>query len=295
MSTTLGPWRRRLLLCAIACTALFSQAHAYAQARFEGEGRVVAVTMSRGTVTLDHGPILDFLPAQRTEFPVERASLLSKVRISDLVRFALAAPEDRHGLLAVTDLQPLREEASDTERAGMSVGGVSQRGLLVLWAALVVATGTGLYAIWHTLREVRRALGSSTRVQQELGESLRLIASTGEEIARTLRDRYPLDLRRRIAVARGWNGSQSDGAPGELVVVRRGEAGLFQRLQAQAEARHAQVVWDRRSGDRRAARRAVPAERRRRERRAPLADPWVTLGFVILPLPSGARAAGRKA
>jgi peroxiredoxin len=45
----------------------------HAQSRFDGEGRVVAVDESHGTVTLDHDRISDLMPAMRMAFPVQQA------------------------------------------------------------------------------------------------------------------------------------------------------------------------------------------------------------------------------
>jgi thiol-disulfide isomerase/thioredoxin len=60
-----------------------------AQPRFEGEGRVVALDATKGTVTLDHGPIPGFMAAMRMEFPVLPSDLLRRLAVGDIVRFSL--------------------------------------------------------------------------------------------------------------------------------------------------------------------------------------------------------------
>jgi len=57
-----------ITLCGPLCLAA-SPGHA--QARFEGEGRIVAVDETQGTVTLDHGLIAGLMPAMRMTFPVQ--------------------------------------------------------------------------------------------------------------------------------------------------------------------------------------------------------------------------------
>jgi peroxiredoxin/Cu/Ag efflux protein CusF len=64
---------------------------ASAQARVEGEGRVVALHNARGTITLDHGPIPGFMAAMQMEFPVQTPEVLRGIRIGDAVRFSLEA------------------------------------------------------------------------------------------------------------------------------------------------------------------------------------------------------------
>ncbi len=73
-------------------------------------------------------------------------------------------------------------------------------------------------------------------------------------------------------------------APRYLAVVRRGETEVYRLLKEYLEARGlAQVVWDRRVGERRfAGPGAADSERRRSDRRGPASDPSArTLGFFI--------------
>ncbi len=72
--------------------------------------------------------------------------------------------------------------------------------------------------------------------------------------------------------------------PRYLAVVRRGETEVYRVLKEYLEARGvAQVVWDRRVGERRfAGQRASGSERRRSDRRGPAPDRSArTLGFFI--------------
>ncbi|MBI4014316.1 MAG: hypothetical protein HY359_18510 [Candidatus Rokubacteria bacterium] len=72
--------------------------------------------------------------------------------------------------------------------------------------------------------------------------------------------------------------------PRYLAVVRRGETGVYRVLKEYLEARGvAQVVWDRRVGERRfAGPGAADSERRRSDRRGPASNPSArTLGFFI--------------
>lgn len=60
-----------------------------AEARFEGEGRVVAVDEAKGAVTLDHGPIPGLMAAMRMTFPADHADLLRGLQEGDVVLFSL--------------------------------------------------------------------------------------------------------------------------------------------------------------------------------------------------------------
>ncbi len=74
------------------------------------------------------------------------------------------------------------------------------------------------------------------------------------------------------------------GHPHCLIVVRRGEIQVFERLQAEfaGTSDMAQVIWDRRERDRRVIIQEVEVERRRGERRAPLdVTLWTTRGYIL--------------
>lgn len=80
-----------------------------------------------------------------------------------------------------------------------------------------------------------------------------------------------------------------------LVVVRRGEAEVFQSLEEHF-ARGPDptpVVWDRRVRDRRVIIQDIEPERRRGERRAPIdATMWTERGFVVIRIDRVAPDAG---
>ena len=80
-----------------------------------------------------------------------------------------------------------------------------------------------------------------------------------------------------------------------LVVVRRGETEVFERLQAgfARMPNDMRVIWDRRVRDRRVIIQDVELERRRGERRAPLdVTMWTTRGYIVAhPEPSAAAKA----
>jgi peroxiredoxin/Cu/Ag efflux protein CusF len=90
----LRPWSPILVLTTICWNLHLAVVSGHAQSRFDGEGRVVAVDESHGTVTLDHGPIPGLMPAMRMAFPVQQAEKLPGLQVGALVRFSLQA----HGL-----------------------------------------------------------------------------------------------------------------------------------------------------------------------------------------------------
>src|SRR5512145_2353729 len=69
-----------------------------------------------------------------------------------------------------------------------------------------------------------------------------------------------------------------------VVVVRRGETELFKTLQREfSHVPHVEVIWDRRSGERRAKRvEASKAERRQRTRRARPPAMWEVQGYLLV-------------
>jgi peroxiredoxin/Cu/Ag efflux protein CusF len=85
----LYPWSRLLVSTALCWHLAVVAGHA--QSRFEGEGRVVAVDESTGTVTMDHGPISGLMPAMRMAFPVQQTEQLLGLQVGALVRFSLQA------------------------------------------------------------------------------------------------------------------------------------------------------------------------------------------------------------
>jgi thiol-disulfide isomerase/thioredoxin len=90
-----GPTRRlltpvtRVAAMVVVVARLLATNDSPAQPRYEGEGRVVALDATKGTVTLDHGPIPGFMAAMRMEFPAVPTELLRALTIGDVVRFSL--------------------------------------------------------------------------------------------------------------------------------------------------------------------------------------------------------------
>lgn len=84
-----GTWSRGLVATVALVTAVLVPPDVNAQARFEGEGRVVAIDEAKRSVTLDHGPIPGLMAAMRMEFPVQQAELLRGLSVGDVVRFSL--------------------------------------------------------------------------------------------------------------------------------------------------------------------------------------------------------------
>jgi hypothetical protein len=72
--------------------------------------------------------------------------------------------------------------------------------------------------------------------------------------------------------------------PHRLIVVRRGEAGIFQAIQDNLDRwpRGTRVLWDRRERERRVMIRPVTLERRHSERRTAPDPMWYTHGFVVV-------------
>ncbi|WP_245286789.1 redoxin domain-containing protein [Bradyrhizobium sp. ARR65] len=87
----LHPWIRLLVSTALCWHLHLAVVPGHAQSRFDGEGHVVAVDESHGTVTLDHGPISGLMPAMRMAFPVQQAEQLLGLQVGALVRFSLQA------------------------------------------------------------------------------------------------------------------------------------------------------------------------------------------------------------
>lgn len=99
-------WRRRLVSIALVVYLCLALVQAYAQTRFTGEGRVVAVDAAQGTVTLDHGPIPGLMPAMRMAFAVQPVERLQALQVGDTVRFAL---EPRGPEWVIATIEPTGE------------------------------------------------------------------------------------------------------------------------------------------------------------------------------------------
>jgi Cu/Ag efflux protein CusF len=73
---------------------------------FEGEGRVLAVSEAKSTVTLDHGPIPGLMPAMRMRFTVEKREQLRGLGVGDTVRFSLGSRGDEMVIVSIDLLAP---------------------------------------------------------------------------------------------------------------------------------------------------------------------------------------------
>ena len=104
MDVSLRPWRR-LLATALLAYLCLGVASVYAQPRFEGEGRLVAIDEAKGAVTLDHGPIPGLMPAMRMAFPVSQVDLLRSFEVGDVVRFSLQ-PRGPEWVIATLENHP---------------------------------------------------------------------------------------------------------------------------------------------------------------------------------------------
>jgi thiol-disulfide isomerase/thioredoxin/Cu/Ag efflux protein CusF len=95
-----------LLSTTLCCHLCLAAVPGHAQPRFEGEGRVVAVDATQGTVTLDHGPISGLMPAMRMAFPVQQVAWLQGLQVGAVVRFALQA---RGPEWVIATIEPVEE------------------------------------------------------------------------------------------------------------------------------------------------------------------------------------------
>jgi len=105
----LPPWSRQLLSTALFCHLCLAAVSVHTQPRFEGEGRVVAVDETQGTVTLDHGPIPGLMPAMRMTFPVQQVEWLQGLQVGAVVRFSLQA---RGPEWVIATIEPVGEPPS---------------------------------------------------------------------------------------------------------------------------------------------------------------------------------------
>ena len=60
-----------------------------ADARYQGQGMVVAVDLTKGTVTIDHGEIKGLMPRMVMEFVVDAGDALNGLKPGDTIRFTL--------------------------------------------------------------------------------------------------------------------------------------------------------------------------------------------------------------
>ncbi len=264
------------------------------QARFEGDGRVVAVDGVRGTVTLDHDGIAGLMPAARTEFQAEPPDLVRRARVGELVRFSLGALEGSHGLLAVVGLTPSAPAPPPSpEPRAASI----PLWVLLVTLATVLASAAGVgWVLWRVWHATQQQLRTTARAQEALRADLHEVARTLDDITEAVREKYLRELRRRLEAVQAARADTSHhdeaggGSAAHLVVVSRQATGLVQttelvrvfqeRLGAPGLLR---IIRDRRTAERRAAYQAILTERRRGQRRNPPPGTWETLGFVLVP------------
>jgi hypothetical protein len=250
------------------------------------EGRVVALDGRRSTVTLDHEPAGDVLPAARTEFPVARPELLLGVGLEDRVRVTLTAESDSHGVLAITRLE---------RSAGPTRGGAAD-GSMTAMIAIGAAALLGALALWLETRRLRRSLAEASQSlldvtrrqaagQRKLDADVEVATQALGELARALAGQLA-SAAERVRLARSQR-QEPETAPvpdGTLFIVRAGDVDTYRMLTERfSRPGLARVVWDRRRRDRRAGAARVGQERRRRERRGEPPPTWSMLGYVAVP------------
>jgi len=279
------------------------------QSRTGAEGRVVAVDLRRGSVTLEHGAIPGIGPAATTEFPAEPPDLVRAVRVGDAVHFTVQPAEGSHGLLIVSALDPDREPTGAAPRGAGSAW--SEWWLVGGLAALLVSVAAVAYAGWHFARRLREELRRTGRAQEALHTDVLTVTRALTEIAEAIREKYLRDLHRRFEAAQvaraamrtnGRAGDEPLIKPGLLVVVSRegpSPASTVELVRALQErlggADAVPIVRDRRVGERRRARASVDVERRHVERRGPVPGTWPSLGFVLAPVRARPARAGAPA
>lgn len=277
------PASRRSLALGLTLLAALWAMGAPAATRFEGEGRVIAVDLGAGTITIDHGPIPGLLPATRTVFAAGRPEMGSMVRPGEYIRFVLSAADESHGRLALTALSTTRRPWLEALPLALALAAL---GLVALGAV----AGFALWRVVQDLRKRTESVAYEVRHARqgliETREDLHGVARAMDAMATTVLEGYLKDVRRRIQAARGPRSVES---PPGLIVVRRGRMDVYRALDGAPGVR---VIWDRRVADRRARRQAVVSERRRAERRRAGPEAWTKLGFTLIVEASGLAADG---
>lgn len=69
--------------------SLFAHSPAIAQSLVEGKGKVIAVTLEKQEVVVEHGEIKGFMAAMTMGYKVSSTSLLKGIRPGDEVRFSI--------------------------------------------------------------------------------------------------------------------------------------------------------------------------------------------------------------
>ncbi len=259
-----------------------------AETTLQGEGRVVALDRSKGSITVEHGTLGRLFVAGLTEFPVGATDLLERVRIGDRVVFEVVASADGHGVPTISDIEVLAREPRSTPGVGITLRDAGLATLVALLAAIA-----GLLGL--QTRRLRRLIQGSDAMVAGLREQLRLqreMSSSVEAAVAALLPAlrgYQSDVRRvgeRIQVAVDPARSEPAAPPDTarpIVIVRRGETETFRTLDERlGKPGLARVVWDRRRRERRSTSRPPGAERRRRDRRAPTPVTWEGLGYLVV-------------
>jgi peroxiredoxin/Cu/Ag efflux protein CusF len=96
-------WYQCLLSTVLLVYLFLALARTHAEPLFAGEGRVVAVDVAQGAVTLDHGPIPGLMSAMRMAFPVQPVERLQGLQVGETVRFVL---EPRGPEWIITSIAP---------------------------------------------------------------------------------------------------------------------------------------------------------------------------------------------
>jgi hypothetical protein len=243
------------------------------------EGIVVRVDRVQATVLVDHGPIEGLLASARTEFPVEDVGLLEGIQAGDHIRFVVAPGSAGHVILTITELN-----VRPTWRLYL-VGLLPPpaRVLGALFAAVLL-----IQWVWM-LRELRQSR-AGVRTLREGQEELRRSLAVGlSQLARGLgavADRLRLEMSPAQrssppgpAYAARPTADDVDLLP--LVVVQRGENGIFRHLSERLDPARVRVIWDRRRADRRTDPALTLLERRRRERRRSPPATWAALRYLV--------------
>ncbi len=230
MDVRLHPWRRRLLSTALFCHLCLATVSVDAQPRFEGEGRVVAVDETQGTVTLDHGPIPGLMPAMRMAFPVQQVERLQGLQVGAVVRFSLQA---RGPEWVIATIEPVGESPSPRAASfpapdftvptlsGTSIRLSDLQGKVVLlnfWATWCVPCRTEmptLEALYHRYKD---------RGLEVLAVNLDMLSTAGvEAFVKEVRVTF------RIALDPSWSTAQVYrvvGLPTTYLIDRRGNVAV---------------------------------------------------------------------
>src|SRR5262245_4684715 len=177
-----GPgWARRGMLFALVLLVTLGEAGPIVGSSFEGQGRITAVDVGRGTITIEHGGVPGLLPATRTEFPVAEDSLMRAVRPGDQAHFALAARDEFHGLLAIVSLGPEASARWPLDRVLVAVG-------IALVLSALVAPVVGGLALYRTVQALHRRVVALDHEVAMLRIPLSDTHDGVQQIARALED-----------------------------------------------------------------------------------------------------------